>query len=78
MAAELFNDDDDAGEMDALPPAMMLAVAALDRDDLSEEEQDHLLKAALKEGLKPEGREEACPAGDHQRRRESPKGLSNR
>lgn len=33
---------------------MMRAVAALDRDDLSEEEQDRLLNSALEEGLKPE------------------------
>lgn len=45
--------NEDSVETDPLPAAMMLAIAALERDDLTEEEQDEILDAALAEGLEP-------------------------
>ena len=54
---------DDAADADPLPPAMMRAVAALNESDLSEEEHDRLLEAALAEVL--ELPSELDPAGDH-------------
>ena len=54
---------DDAADADPLPPAMMAAVAAMDRDDLSEEEQDKFLEAALSEALDVSS--EPSPTGDH-------------